>query len=63
MIHGKCTITWFNQIYIKGQIKRGQTYRFFGRIAREFDHIEMRSPVFDELGKQKNTGIRIHIRI
>lgn len=56
MTHGKCTITWFNQIYIKQQIKRGQTYRFFGRIAREFDHIEMRSPVFDELGKQKNTG-------
>ena len=23
---GNCTITWFNQIYISKQIKRGQTY-------------------------------------
>ena len=30
---GKCTITWFNQTYIKQQIKRGETYKFFGRVS------------------------------
>lgn len=53
---GRCTITWFNQTYIKEQIKRGQTYRFFGKVTKEFNKIEMRSPVFDEVEKQKNTG-------
>lgn len=53
---GRCTITWFNQTYIKGQIKRGQMYRFYGKVSKEFNHVEMRSPVFDEIGKEKNTG-------
>lgn len=53
---GRCTITWFNQTYIKQQIKRGQTYKFFGKISNEFNHIEMRSPVFDKLDENKNTG-------
>ena len=28
---GRCTITWFNQTYIKQHIKRGETYKFFGK--------------------------------
>lgn len=48
---GRCTITWFNQTYIKQQIKRGKTYRFFGKITKELNYIEMRSPVFDEIRK------------
>lgn len=53
---GKCMITWFNQTYVKQQIKRGQTYRFFGKIEKNFTQTEMRSPVYDEVGKNKNTG-------
>ncbi len=53
---GRCTITWFNQTYIKTRIKRGQTYRFFGKVTKVVNHFEMRNPVFDEVGKQKNTG-------
>ncbi len=53
---GKCTITWFNQTYVKQQIKRGQTYRFFGKVEKNFMQTEMRSPVYDEMGKNKNTG-------
>ncbi|MCI9245842.1 MAG: ATP-dependent DNA helicase RecG [Clostridia bacterium] len=53
---GKCTITWFNQTYVKQQIKRGQTYRFFGKVEKNFTQTEMRSPVYDEVGKNKNTG-------
>lgn len=53
---GKCMITWFNQTYVKQQIKRGQTYRFFGKIEKNFTQTEMRNPVYDEVGKNKNTG-------
>ncbi len=53
---GRCTVTWFNQTYIKQRIKRGEMYRFFGKITREVNHLEMRNPVFDEAGKEKNTG-------
>lgn len=48
---GRCTITWFNQTYVKQKIKRGQTYHFFGKITKEGNYIEMRSPVFDEIRK------------
>lgn len=53
---GRCTITWFNQNYIKQNIKRGQIYKFFGKITNVRNHIEMKSPVYDEIGQDKNTG-------
>ena len=53
---GRCTITWFNQTYIKQHIKRGETYKFFGKAINEFNHFEMRSPVFDKIDRSKNTG-------
>lgn len=33
---GKCVITWFNQTYIKQQIKKGQIYRFFRKSGEKF---------------------------
>ncbi len=51
-----CTITWFNQTYISKQIKRGNTYRFFGKVNVKMGLKEMMSPVFDEIGKSNNTG-------
>ena len=53
---GRCTITWFNQTYIKQHIKRGETYKFFGKAINEFNHFEMRNPVFDKVDTSKNTG-------
>ena len=53
---GRCTITWFNQVYMKQHIKRGETYKFFGKVTNKYNHIEMVNPVFDEIGKSKNTG-------
>lgn len=50
---GRCTITWFNQTYIKQHIKRGETYKFFGKAI---NHFEMRNPVFDKIDSSKNTG-------
>lgn len=53
---GICTITWFNQTYIKQHIKKGETYKFFGKAINEFNHFEMRNPVFDKIDSSKNTG-------
>lgn len=53
---GNCTVTWFNQPYISKQIKRGQTYRFFGKVSIKSGIKELNSPVFDSLNSFNNTG-------
>ena len=53
---GTCTITWFNQKYLKDKFIIGHTYNFFGKIENKLGKIEMKSPVFDEEGIEKNTG-------
>ena len=51
-----CTITWFNQPYLKNIFKVGHTYNFYGRIETKLGRYEMKSPVYDEVGEDKNTG-------
>ena len=31
---GSCTITWFNQSYLKNRFKLGESYKFFGKIKK-----------------------------
>ena len=49
-------ITWFNQPYLKDKFILGHTYTFFGKIETKNGTYEMKSPVFDEEGTDKNTG-------
>lgn len=51
-----CTITWYNQAYLKNVFKIGHTYNFYGKIEMKMGRYEMRSPIFDESGENKNTG-------
>lgn len=51
-----CMITWFNQPYIKGQIYKGENYRFFGKMTIKNGTRELNSPVFDAIDKSNNTG-------
>lgn len=51
-----CTITWFNQPYIKNQIHRGDTYRFYGKMTVKSGIRELNSPVFDAIKNSNNTG-------
>lgn len=51
-----CTITWYNQGYLKNIIKIGHTYNFYGKIETKLGRYEMKSPIFDESGENKNTG-------
>ena len=51
-----CIITWFNQPYVKDNIKRGEKYRFYGKITKKNGVIEMNSPTYDSISNTKNTG-------
>lgn len=50
------TITWFNQSYLKNKFQIGKKYKFFGKVSNMFGKITITSPVFDEEGKNINTG-------
>lgn len=53
---GSCTITWFNQSYLKNKFEEGEKYKFYGKITNNFGKITMTSPVFDEDENNFNTG-------
>ena len=51
-----CTITWYNQSYLKNIFKIGNEYHFYGKIETKLGKFEMKSPIFDESGINRNTG-------
>ena len=50
------TITWYNQSYLKNVFKIGTTYNFYGKIEIKDGRYEMKSPIFEISGENKNTG-------
>jgi len=53
---GRCEVTWFNQSYLKDIFRVGDVYKFYGKMTNNFGKRDMRTPVFDKLGEEKNTG-------
>ena len=53
---GTVILTWFNQPYIKNQLKVGEEYTFYGKIKNTLGRIEVQSPVFEDINKIKNIG-------
>ncbi len=53
---GMATATWFNQSYLKNKFEVGKKYKFYGKINNSFGKVIINSPVFDEEGKDANTG-------
>ena len=51
-----CEITWYNQEYIKNKIKKGNTYKFYGKVNSKFGKLEMNTPIIEEINISKNTG-------
>lgn len=51
-----CQITWYNMSYLKNMFKLGNTYKFFGKVKRVGNNIEILSPIFEESQISKNTG-------
>jgi len=53
---GKLQILWYNQSYLKTILKRGNKYKFYGKVTVAGGKYQMVSPVFDEKGISNNTG-------
>ena len=53
---GPCTITWYNQPYLKKMFIVGNKYSFYGKITKKNTRVEMTSPVYDSEQTNKNTG-------
>ena len=51
-----CSITWFNQPYLKNQFKVGEKYSFYGKIKIKSGKYSMNSPTYDPENISKNTG-------
>ena len=51
-----CTLTWFNVPFLKKRFIVGNTYKFFGKVKRKLNQIEMMTPIIDEQDSNKNTG-------
>ena len=51
-----CTLTWFNVPFLKKRFIVGDTYKFFGKVKRKLNQIEMMKPIIDEQDSNKNTG-------
>ena len=49
-------LTWYNQRYLKNTFQLGENYQFFGKIEKKAGVTEMKTPVFDLEGNNKNTG-------
>jgi len=52
----KIQLVWYNQQYLKNVLKRGCTYKFFGKVSIKNGEIQMLSPVFDAGTARNNTG-------
>ena len=51
------SLTWFNQSYIKNNLKNGVEYIFFGKVKRSGMRLEMNNPVIETAEKYgRNTG-------
>lgn len=47
---GMCSLIFFNQPYIKDSVRKGMTFRFFGKIKRERTGVSMTSPIMEACG-------------
>lgn len=53
---GNIILTWYNQSYLKNAFTVGKEYVFYGKVKKGFGRSEVQSPIFEEVGKEKNTG-------
>ena len=56
---GAVLITWFNQSYIKNNLKQNERYVFFGKVSVRFGIAEMQNPVFERVSDTMNLTCRI----
>lgn len=50
---GRCIVTFFNQAYKKNSFRVGEEYRFWGRLHRTGQGLELSSPISEVITEQK----------
>ena len=50
---GSCTVTFFNQNFLKDKFPVGSTFRFWGKVEREGRNYSMSSPAYEPFDEQK----------
>ena len=53
---GTCQMTWYNQAYLKNNIKQNIRYKFYGKVSKKYGKPEMQSPIYEEENSNRNTG-------
>jgi ATP-dependent DNA helicase RecG len=56
---GTANVTFFNQSYVKNNIKRGETYTFFGKFSGNGGRLEITNPIFEKEGSEGESTGRI----
>ena len=56
---GAAELTWFNQVYLRHALRRGETYIFFGQMSGEGHRRTMTNPVFEPEEKRGTATGRI----
>lgn len=51
-----CTLTWFNVPFLKKRFVVGNSYKFFGKVKRKINQIEIMTPVIEDAEINRNTG-------
>jgi ATP-dependent DNA helicase RecG len=49
--------SWFNQPFIKNVFRPGERYKFFGRIIRKFNTLEIQNPIYEKAGEEKSKNM------
>ena len=50
---GTSEVIWYNQVYLKNQIKRGKSYKFYGKVSKKFNKIENMLFKYLDVNKKK----------
>ena len=53
---GTCQMTWYNQAYLKNNIKQNIRYKFYGKVSKKYGKPEMQSQIYEEENSNRNTG-------
>jgi len=57
---GIVTLTWFNQDYVRDQVKKDKSYVFYGKVKKRGSYIEMTNPIYEDAAsvRKKTIGIQ-----
>ncbi len=53
---GQMSLTFFNQVYVRSALVRGEEYIFYGTVERQGSRKAMTNPMFEKEGRRRFTG-------